>query len=340
MKKSDKKHIQMVTQMEKIAGISPNIYFKDIKNINPMKVEKIEQRRNEFKSTRNISISQTYSRIYPQLPSGVVILIIFGLLIGSVCPCDNHLFVLSNGKVCEKKICKNLAMASFPIQTGQSICFTDINDEQISITIESTYYRTQYHHMYDTSEFEIKMKTDSVCGTYCDPEVCRMNKKLDTFVEKKDRVQGFTCETKSSCNRYCVSDTSCTYIHWWLEPIGNVAKIYKFTRKIWEARILIKYKETNKIVVLNLNNPSYQIQINDISFSVINSLPIFLNSFMAPEYFPHKNVIEDNMSFFHIDASELDFPETDKIGDYQIELQSNNTAIYNVNDIKLPQNQN
>lgn len=88
----------------------------------------------------------------------------------------------------------------------------------------------------------------------------------------------------------------------------------------------------NKIVSLNVNNPSYQ--MNDIDFSVINSLPIFLNSFMGEDYYSHKNVIEDNMGFFHVDGSKLNFPEADKIGDYQIQINSNQTAIYNVNYIK------
>lgn len=326
-KKSDEKHVKMVREMNKLTGITPNVHFEDMKNMKQKKQEKIEQNRDKFKTEH-----KSKQGIYPQLPTGVVILIMFGLLIGLVCPCDNNLFVSSNGKICEKNKCKNLDMLSFPIQTGQSICFRDVNDDTLSITITSTYYRTKYHHMYDTSEFDIKMETESICGTYCDSTLCKMNMKLDKFVDKIDRVEGYTCETKSSCNRYCFSDTSCTFIHWWLEPTRNAAKVYKLTSKIWEAKVLIKYREMNKIVVLNLNNPSYQ--INDIDFSVINNLPIFLNSFMGEEYYQHKNLIEDNMSFFHVDGSELNFPEADKIGDYQIQIESNKTAIYNVYYIK------
>lgn len=335
MKRSDRKQIKKITEMKEITGITPNVIFKDTRNVNEEKMEKILQNREKFKCTNNskeFAHSRNYSRIYPHLPIDIVILIIFGLLIGLVCACDNNLFVSSNGKICEKNKCKNLDMLSFPIQTGQSICFRDVNDDTLSITVTSTYYRTKYHHMYDTSEFEIKVETESLCGTYCEPSSCKMNEKYEKFVDKENKVEGYTCETKSSCDRYCFSDTSCTFIHWWLEPIGNVAKIYKYTSKIWEAKLLIKYREMNKIVLLNLNNPSYQ--ITDIDFSVINNLPIFVNSFMGEDYFPNKNIIEDNMNFFHVDGSELNFPESDKIGDYQIEIKSNLTAIYNVNYIK------
>lgn len=331
-KRSDKKHIKKITEMKEITGMTPNVVFKDLKHLNQDKMEKIVQNREKFKCWNNSrKIAQINSRIYPHLPTDIVILIIFGLLVGLVFGCDNNLFVSSNGKICEKNKCKNLDMLSFPIQTGQSICFRDVNDDTLSITIISTYYRTKYHHMYDTSEFEIKVETESLCGTYCDSSSCKMNKKYEKFVGKENKVEGYTCETKSSCNRYCFSDTSCTFIHWWLEPTGNVAKIYKFTSKIWEAKVLIKYREINKIVILNLNNPSYQ--ITDIDFSVINNLPMFVNSFMGEDYFPAKNVMEENMNFFHVEGSELNFPEADKIGDYQIEINRNATAIYNVNYI-------
>lgn len=55
---------------------------------------------------------------------------------------------------------------------------------------------------------------------------------------------------------------------------------------------------------------------------------------MGAFYYPHKNLFEDNLSFYHVDGSEINFPETDKIEDFQIELTGNKTAIYNVNDVK------
>lgn len=106
-------------------------------------LKKIKQKRSKF--TQNNSESQLQSRIYPQLQSRiypelptVVILIIFGLLIGLVSSCDNDLYISSNGKICEKNKCKTLDMLSFPIQTGQSICFRDVDGDVLSMTITAT----------------------------------------------------------------------------------------------------------------------------------------------------------------------------------------------------------
>lgn len=218
-RRNDQKHIKKVIDLSKIARLTPNVGFNDIKkDMNENKMKKILQKRDEFKSTQN-SNSQIIPRIYPELP-GIVIMIILGLLIGLASSCENNLFILSNGKICESNKCKNFDMVSFPIQTGQSICFRDVNDDVLSISIISTHNRIKYYHMYDTSEFEVKMQTDSLCGTECDSESCKMNAKHEKFIDKIDRIQGYTCETKSSCNRYCFSDTSCTFIHWWLEPRG------------------------------------------------------------------------------------------------------------------------
>lgn len=44
---------------------------------------------------------------------------------------------------------------------------------------------------------------------------------------------------------------------------------------------------------------------------------------MGEKYYAHKILIEDNMSFFHVDGSELNFLEADQIGDYRIQIDSN-----------------
>lgn len=120
-KRNDNKHIKTVTEMKEITGTISNVNFKDIKNMKEQKLEKIKKNRENFKST----VLSNRRSLYPRLPTEVVVLIICGLLICSVFSCDNNLFVSSNGKICEKNKCKNLDMISFPLQTGQSICFRD-----------------------------------------------------------------------------------------------------------------------------------------------------------------------------------------------------------------------
>lgn len=63
----------------------------------------------------------------------------------------------------------------------------------------------------------------------------------------------------------------------------------------------------NKEIKLNSNTPSYQ--LNNIVFSVVNSLPIFLNAFISEDYHMDKNIIYDKSQYFFAAASEQNFPE-------------------------------
>lgn len=259
------------------------------------------------------------------------------LVFGLVCSCDETLYIKANGIICQGERCGDDLIIAFPIQTGKSTCFRDVNNDIITIHIRNTYDRIKYNHIYDTSDFDVKMETESFCSTDCDPNTCGLNKKYDGFVEKIDRIQGYTCEIKSICNQYCFSGERCTYMHWWLEPKGNISKVYQFSSKHWEVNIDMNYKGTNKSITLNLNDPSFR--LNDINFAGIdNNFSILINSFLSEIRYVNKHLIEDNMNFFHIDGSELNFPNVDKIGDYQITIDRNKNTTYNVKHVRCEAN--
>ncbi|XP_031624480.1 uncharacterized protein LOC116341510 [Contarinia nasturtii] len=364
----DKKLMKKIEKHEKLTGTTlPNVRFKEIhtKILNPEHVNKIKKKRDTFMSVRYNSIPHKASaattkkvttsdkkinrnqikkmsnslalpppppRIYTQF-SVIQILLIFGLLISLVGGCDNKLYIKLDGRVCEENVCKDIKMASFPIQSGKSLCFIDTDNNELNIKIENSYYRAHYHHIYDTSDFELKMATISHCGWNCPENDCGLDVQNEIFKPLPNKVQGFTCETKSTCFWPCVGGYSCTYTHWWLEPTGNVARVYEYTYRIWETEINIKYKGTDKTIKLNAHKPSYQIEV--VHFSVDNNLPILLEYISGTDYHQPKNVIKDDNIYYLVEASELNFPETDKIGDYQIQIEGGNRShFYNHNEIR------
>lgn len=263
--------------------------------------------------------------------------LVFGLSIGMIYPCSNNLYLKSNGKICEKNVCKDISMASFPIERGKIICFHNTDNEILKIEATRIYHILKYNHIYDTSEFVIKISKIAACGNLfgnsCadNDQLCEKNVKHKNFVEVPNKVQDYTCQTASSCSGFCPSDITCTYTHWWLDPIGTKAKVYKFTSKMWQVDLFIEYKGMKDTVTLNSYEPSYEIDSAD--FLAIKKLPIFITSIIDQDCYISKNLIQDNLKFFQIEAAELNFPSTDLVGDYQIDIRGNGTPTYKASDV-------
>lgn len=77
--------------------------------------------------------------------------------------CDQTLLIKSDGNVCDLTECKNIKMYNFPILTGQSICFKDVEGEILHIEIHQSYYRSRYMLMYYTSDFIIDTESYYEC---------------------------------------------------------------------------------------------------------------------------------------------------------------------------------
>lgn len=260
------------------------------------------------------------------------VMLIFGSFIDHIRSCDNNLYISSKGKICEDIGCEETSTKTFPIQTGQTICFYDEKNSKLSIHIREAYNINYYDQLYDTSDFDIKYDKHGRCGAFCNVQNCFLNKKHEGFIDKIDRIQDYVCRVGPVCDQYCWHNYGCTWVHWWLEPIGNVAKVYKFDTKYWEVILEITYGEINKIVTLNANNPS--VNLDSKHYPAIIRLPLSIISHIAQEKFQFKNLIEDGFNFYHVDASELNFPETDKIGDFQMQIGNHKNVTFNMDSVK------
>lgn len=120
-------------------------------------------------------------------------------------------------------------------------------------------------------------------------------------------MQDYNCQTETSCEGWCVSGTACTYYHWWLEPTGSKAKIYKFVERKWRALLSVEYQGISKqTLVFSTDIPSHN--LDNVNIVNITSLPLIHNSFNGPDYFHDKFIMLDGTNYYGVKVSHMNFP--------------------------------
>lgn len=61
----------------------------------------------------------------------------------------------------------------------------------------------------------------------------------------------------------------------------------------------------------------------------MKTLPMFLHSFSGPHYDDEKHILFDGSTYYGLEASEMNYPESDKIGDFQLEILNSKNVSYN-----------
>lgn len=92
--------------------------------------------------------------------------------------------------------CKNIKMYNFPILTGQSICFKDMDGEILHVKIHKSYYRSRYMLMYYTSDFMTETESYYECkgSGECWYGGCKPNNAGNRFgKENNSTVHGYDC---------------------------------------------------------------------------------------------------------------------------------------------------
>lgn len=147
-------------------------------------------------------------------------------------------------------------MAEFA-KSRETICFKDIANDMINMTLEKSFAKSTCFHMHDTFDYGIIVQNTSNCyhdGHY-QFDTYIYNTKHKDFVDKNDTVQGYRCLLGPRCNERCAWKWACNCIHWWIKPKGNVGsyitKIYQFESTIWEVTLRISYKNKQKRVTLS-----------------------------------------------------------------------------------------
>uniref|UniRef100_A0AAT9J9T1 Glycoprotein n=1 Tax=Blattella germanica phasmavirus 1 TaxID=3133448 RepID=A0AAT9J9T1_9VIRU len=276
----------------------------------------------------------TYHRApRPRLYPAIYTMTLFMCLLSFVSTCDQTLFLKADGKLCDDVGCHSLNMYSLPLTLGQTICFKDINGEMFKIWLDETHLLNSYTAVYYTGSFNIESESYWNCERrgYCYSDYCTADFKYPNFADKYI-INGYTCiQTNLDCDTYCYSNTMCVYIHWWIKPKTNLYKVYKLESSIWEAVLKTSYKSHVTSTKLNVNRPSAS--LTDFTPNNNKGIPMFLTNFESEKNHVETHLISIDGVFWETPASELNMPETDKLGDFQVSLDRK-TQTYNSHMVK------
>lgn len=256
----------------------------------------------------------------------IVMMVLFGL-ISAVIGCDSTLFIHANGKMCDSTKCMDITTFSFPIQTGSTICFDDMTDNVFKISITKTNINTHYQLVYRTSGYDLNVKHHSVCAGKgeCWRDACTMGYKHSVYENLTNIPYGNDCIwSQSGCSDNCWHGERCNYLQWSIEKKDKISNVYKATHQIWEVEIKTNYKKLASTFKLNVNNPS--IDLVDFGFEGFEKMPVIINSFISESVIINNHLLIDHENnVYNVRASEENMPESDIIGDLQIELFGNKT---------------
>lgn len=265
--------------------------------------------------------------------SKTMIVIVAFLLLPLALACDTTLFMHANGKICDETKCHEVNTYSFPLQTGNTICFDDMNNNIFKINIVKTSNVVHYQKVYRTSDYKLQTLQHSQCAGKggCWRDSCLLGKLSNDYKRIDGKPTGNDCYwSASGCADNCWHGQRCNYVQWWIDSTGIIYDVYKEVFSVWEVTFRTSYKEIEKTSTLNVNNPS--VDLIEFGFNTISKMPLMITSFMSEDIKTDKFIISNGVDFYNVHSSDRNLPQTDIIGDYQIELFSNN-SIYNVNDV-------
>nr|QOI91410.1 GP [Aedes phasmavirus]QOI91416.1 GP [Aedes phasmavirus]QOI91419.1 GP [Aedes phasmavirus]QOI91422.1 GP [Aedes phasmavirus] len=268
-------------------------------------------------------------RMYPSL----VGLVVLGLL-GSAVACDNTLFISSKGEICDTTTCYTTQMHEISISYGSQLCFRDINGNIMEMSIQTASDVFRSNLVYYTSEYELVTTSVSVCkgsvNDLCWNGSCHKSSKHKSLAINSTAtyLHGYGCDTDSlGCDVMCWHKTSCTYYRWTVKRSDALYPVYKTVSKLWELDLSIKYKNVTKVYKFNVNNP----RINLDHIDIVN-MPVIVTSLSHQLNMYENHIIRIEDRFYNVDASHINMPETDKIGDLQVSTDKTE-MIYNTHNV-------
>lgn len=247
--------------------------------------------------------------------------------------CDSSIYFKSTNAFCiiNEGKCTDISVVSFHLQHGKKLCFTEENGDVFKIHISEMGKYVSYMPVYDTTEYRINTNTKVYCkGTdKCWDGECQSSSKnlyLKNETIETNNLFKYGCGTTPlTCpGTNCFFGSSCVYYVMWLETYGPRATVYKRSREGWYVNIQFEYKNITENVLINARQPTYNLNDfrklkQEISFDF--SEPTFEHEVSS------NMLLKDQELFYAVDASPLDHPSKELIGDFQINLNEEDNSL-------------
>nr|UYE93725.1 MAG: glycoprotein [Orthophasmavirus culicis] len=268
-----------------------------------------------------------------RLDSQMMVIAILFMLFSLANACDNTLYMTSTGSICDNYGCKRSNMYDLSLMSGSTLCFRDKVGETMSIRMSRSSYIYRSEKVYYTSSYEMKIDQHWECkgAGICWSGGCHKlskHKALDRPT-KPNSIVGYGCSTGTlGCDTMCWHQTSCTYYRWEILPKGQMASVYKIMSRIWEVEVMITYQNKTKRNVMNVNNP--RVNLDGIGNGQV---PLLLTGFSSQHDMIEAYYIHVNGNNYNIDASPINMPSRDNVGDIQFDIY-NGSVSFNSDDVQ------
>nr|UQS95379.1 MAG: glycoprotein [Niukluk phantom virus] len=266
----------------------------------------------------------------------VVFVIMNLFLIGASC-CDNTLYITSTGVICSDSECNKVNTFDFPIVPGGTICFKKEDGGILTMNVERSRIVNRFYNIYDTSNYDLEIDQTSRCrgaGQCWAGNECSRNTNYEGLKNLTGVISGYGCymNYNRECDGFCAYSSSCLYYKWFIKESGKRYSVYKHSTKVWEIKLRIVNDNVVQRYTFSTNYPSSTLNLNGamvpIFITGIDSMILTMDDF---------GIIVDN-TFYSVQASPINMPMTDIIGDYQIDIK-NTTSTYNVQNVDCRMNE-
>lgn len=322
---SEKRKCKRVKRARKIAN-----HIKELEESDPDLREEeivrhIREETEKYKAARNV---------YPSLvgiPTVLFLLFLAVLCLG----CDNTLFIKSNGIVCNSNDCSESQTYDISLSSLSPICFKNEDGNLTTIRLYTSKMMYRSKLVYYTSDIDLQVSQHWNClgSGECWYEQCHHNSQAENHIRilknsNRTTIKNAGCSWQTAeCSKHCTHQRACVYHLWSISPKGVLYPVYQTVAYYWSITILIENKGVTTKYELSANNPS----LNLITSSEV-SLPVVATSFNSERQPMARYFIQYGGKFYNIEASGINMPVSNLVGDFQISLD-NGSLSYNTETV-------
>ena len=247
-----------------------------------------------------------------------------------VSSCDRSLYVKSSNIICEASSCREASSYLINLENNMKLCFNGPTDRPFTIRLADYRATATYNYIYMTSSYKLKTKVHSRCkgAGHCwrgegDKKSCRKFEKHETFQEQDNTtIYGYGCDMTNKYYDWCALGYKCSWYQWSIVPEGEMYKVYKLNSRGFEVdfefttihgKHMVSYSDNN------LNGNMHLAVTEDIT------VPMSIVSSTGADSFFSNHIIGIRDKFYDVDASDINLPVKNRIGDIQIDAKG--TAI-------------
>lgn len=278
----------------------------------------------------NVKYAKTYKK--PPMHSLYTTTVMIMCIINIISCCDKTLYLSTQGKICDKSNCLEMNTYQLSIRNGQVVCFNTPEGKTLKLHLRDTNIIVRYQAIYYTCQYTIETQSTYECKAAWSNcyygGTCYQGYKYPSLIKDTANPHGYGCtDGVIGCDVHCTSQVSCTWYRWELIPDKKKCeKVYNKISEIWETDVIIDYNNMRKVITLNTNNPTNN--MNKLNMTGLLELPIAIMSLLYESVHIKDSLLINNNQGYEIHASQINMPIKNMIGEHQMSLDGKTMTYY------------